>query len=631
MEQPAASAETASSSTDGVSPLFDQAGRLALRRVLLRRVLGGLRKAFWPLLIALGGLAVWAALGGGRGVGGLALAMLAAVVVGVVALVWRRRPSPYAALALWDRQTGRREAFAAAWWFEGLPSRTQAETAHYLTQMERLPAALRRLPDDLPLPRWQPLLALPAICLFALWGGWRAEARARGPELTAAMVEKAAEQARAVAALEKQAEALTGLTDEEQARLQKQLREAAELLEQSDGKTARELLDALEGKARETEKLAQRLAAQGDAWASPELTEALRRQADTADLGDAVADQQAQATGEAADALAGKLDEADGELAERLQEVLQSAQQASQPEDGERPVGAAVAAGAEALQAGRAADAVEAMRELARQMRELDGQRQTQQAMQQLAQQLRDAGSQVAGAEAGQSMAAVANPQEQGAQGGASQGQGGQQEQPALTPGESQPSQAGEMAMAAAGQEGEPGGSPGQNQPGEAPPAMLGERSPGAGRGDGQPDPGAPMLLAPVPPGAEAGEKPPEMAVIMPGGAAGGGVVPGAGAGLPPGTGSPELKAGEGSDPATSSQQALVNAQSSREGASMLRQVEGGAPKQDEVAQSGGAALTVEFLEAQEAALDEAALPPARREQVRRYFNALRQRLEGQR
>jgi hypothetical protein len=38
----------------------------------------------------------------------------------------------------------------------------------------------------------------------------------------------------------------------------------------------------------------------------------------------------------------------------------------------------------------------------------------------------------------------------------------------------------------------------------------------------------------------------------------------------------------------------------------------------------------VEFMEAQEAAMDEAALPMARREQVRRYFNALRKRLEGE-
>jgi hypothetical protein len=44
----------------------------------------------------------------------------------------------------------------------------------------------------------------------------------------------------------------------------------------------------------------------------------------------------------------------------------------------------------------------------------------------------------------------------------------------------------------------------------------------------------------------------------------------------------------------------------------------------------GSAALSVEFMEAQEAAMDEAALPTARREQVRRYFNALRKRLEEQ-
>ena len=73
---------------------------------------------------------------------------------------------------------------------------------------------------------------------------------------------------------------------------------SAEELERSEGKTAREVLDALEQRAREAEKMAERLGQKEEAWASESLTEALRKQADTADLGDAVADMRG---GEAAD------------------------------------------------------------------------------------------------------------------------------------------------------------------------------------------------------------------------------------------------------------------------------------------------------------------------------------------
>jgi hypothetical protein len=134
------------------------------------------------------------------------------------------------------------------------------------------------------------------------------------------------------------------------------------------------------------------------------------------------------------------------------------------------------------------------------------------------------------------------------------------------------------------------------------------------------------MLMAPVP-GQDAGDKPPEMAILMPGNAPNGGAVVGAGSGLPPGAGTSELKGEETAVP-ESGKSAMTTAQQTGEGASTLRQVEGGAPR-DEAVSQGSAALSVEFMEAQEAAMDEAALPTARREQVRRYFNALRKRLEG--
>jgi hypothetical protein len=57
-----------------------------------------------------------------------------------------------------------------------------------------------------------------------------------------------------------------------------------------------------------------------------------------------------------------------------------------------------------------------------------------------------------------------------------------------------------------------------------------------------------------------------------------------------------------------------------------MRSVEGGARKEDPT--RSATPTTLEAIQAEEAALDEAALPPARREQVRRYFNELRKRFE---
>lgn len=157
----------------------------------------------------------------------------------------------------------------------------------------------------------------------------------------------------------------------------------------------------------------------------------------------------------------------------------------------------------------------------------------------------------------------------------------------------------------------------------------LAPRDPNAGQGDGKPNADTPMLLAPVPPGGEP-DQPPEMAMLLPGGPPGGASMAVGGSALPPGAGKAELKPGEGTEADPSAKQSLVNARRTQEGASALRQVEGGAPRA-EAARSAAPELTVEFLQAQEAALGDSALPHSRREQVRRYFNALRQRLEGER
>jgi hypothetical protein len=70
----------------------------------------------------------------------------------------------------------------------------------------------------------------------------------------------------------------------------------------------------------------------------------------------------------------------------------------------------------------------------------------------------------------------------------------------------------------------------------------------------------------------------------------------------------------------------VVDAKPNGEGSSSTRSIEGGI--RTEAATRNAQSATLDLIKEQEAALDDSALPPARREQVRRYFNELRKRFE---
>jgi hypothetical protein len=595
-----------------------------MRRVVWRRFVALVMRVGFPVAgaMVLGAL-IGAVLGGGMVAFWVGVVGVMLLGLGMLGWAWWRRPSVYAAWALWDREAGRREAFAAAWWYELREVRTEAEERHLKVQAAELPGALGRLGVEMPVVRVGRLgwvifgLAMTGVA------GWWMDAVRRGPELSAEMVAAARVAAEQLAGMEVKAEKLAGLTEEERKGLEGQIKGAAEALSQSAGKTAREVLDALEQRAREAEKLAERVGAGEEAWASEALTEALRKQADTADLGDAVADRKGGEAADEAEALAGKIEAGGEEQTERLEGVFNEVNAAAVPEDGERLVGSGVSEVAKNLKGGDQAKASEAMRQMAQRLREMQGRQQTQAELERLAQQLREAGSQMANAGAeGEAMQALTEgSQGQSPKGGgqsgkteSAQGQGGQEGQMA------QVSEAPESS-GAGGQEGQ-AGQAGQ----QGPQLSLGEGNPNAGKGGEKPEEGTPMLMAPVP-GQDAGDKPPEMMVMMPGSSPSNGAIVGAGSGLPPGSAKSEMKGEETAVP-ESVKSALAKAEKTGEGASSVRQVEGGAPREEGVSQ-GSAGLSVEFMEAQEAAMDEAALPMARREQVRRYFNALRKRLEG--
>lgn len=550
-------------------------------------------------------------------------------LAGSLVYAWWQRPGAFSALALWDQAAGRREAFASAWWFEQRDEGGEEAQTHIAAQREFLPQALPALKNDLPLRpnRW---LLLPLM--IAILGSFISAVTAPPSDvilMDEEMTRKAAEEANKLAQTDWEKKKLAGLTDEEKQQiedLKQKLQKTATDLANAGGKDARDVLAELERRARDAEKLADELGNYKEAWASEKLVEALRKHADTADLGDSVAARNAKAAAKAADALATQLKspQINAETQGRMNETLQDVEKQSDAEDRKRTVGQNVLAAGDQMQQGKPVAAGEEFQKLADKLRDVALREQTRNELQELAQQLRDSGSSIAGqgendgamqqmSQAGQNgQSGQAGPQQQTPQVGQaqqqlnppgmgqSQGQQNQMQQPQSGQGQGQQQQ---MLSTGQGQQGPPGQ-------------------------QGQPSNGQPMLMAPVPGGAKADDKAP--IVIMPGEqnpegndgptisiAMPGGNQPGVGKADLNNTPTPKQENGN---------QSVVQAQQGNEGQSTARSVEGGTRTEQSARTATQAAL--ESIQAEEAALDEASLPPARREQVRRYFNELRKRFE---
>lgn len=597
--------------------------------VTLRRWLAVLRMTWIPATLVL----VLLILSSLRGTAGLPWLGLLLWLVGSLGYAWWRRPGEYSALALWDQAAGRREAFASAWWFEQRNEGGDFARAHIAAQQAVLPQALTALRRDLPLrpDRW---LALPL--LIAILGSFISIVTAPRSEaipMDAEMTRKAAEEAKKLAQTEWEKKKLAGLNDDERKQvedLKQQVQKTAQDLANSAGKDARNVLAELERRARDAEKLADELGGGKEAWASEKLIDALRQHADTADLGDAVAAKSAPNASKAAEALANQLKspQLSAEAKERMNDALKDVQQQSEKGDRQRTVGQNVLAAGDQMQKGSAPAAGAEFEKLADKLRDLALREQARKELQQLAQQLRDSGSSIAGQNgsdgAMQQMSQAGGQQGQrGSQGAPQVGQTPPSAQQALTPpGMGQP-QGQQNQM----QQQQPSGGNGQGQQQQM--MQMGQQGqqgqPGQPGQQGQQN--QPMLLAPVPGGKGDGKQP---AVILPGeappGESSGGLVALSGSGRDPGVGKADLN-NQPTQKQASGSQSMVQAQQNSEGQSTVRSVEGG-PRTEQSARSA-TQTALDAIQAEESALDEAALPPARREQVRRYFNELRKRFEA--
>lgn len=617
-----------------LSPAFAPVAQRVARWLALRRWIAWLGQTLWPAVAIMAVLSILTAWTDQKVWVVLLWGLLSGWLLVPLALAWWRQPGHYSDLAYWDQAAGRREAFASAWWFEQQPSLTGAESDHLSAQRLLLGEALPHLTRDLPLQphRW---LSLPLIVvLLSLFLGHVLHPPAKIATVDADMELVAKKEAERLAQAAWDKKKLEGLNAEEQEALEKltqSLKQTAEDLEKAGGKDAREVMASLEQRARDAEKLANRLHAEKDIWASDKLIQSLREHADTADLGDAVAAKNANQSAIEAEALAQQLKspQLTAEARERLSETLKDNQQHSEKEDRERPVGQHVLNAGDQIQKSESAEAGAEFQKLADKMRDLARREKSKEELEKLAQQLRDAGSNINGQNQSGSMQQMAEAGQQGQSGKAQQsaqkvgqtqpnagqngqsGQSGQSQQALQPPGLAQNEQPQQMLQ----QNPNPGAQAGQ-------PMALSQVPPGGQQGKE----GQPRLFAPIP-GQKPGDKPDAFMIGPPGQNQGQG--PSLGLSMPggkdPGAGVSELNS-EATEKLSTKNQVVVNTESNNEGQSSVRAIEGGVRK--EAASRSASQIAAEAIAAEEEALDDSALPPARREQVRRYFNELRKRFE---
>jgi hypothetical protein len=348
----------------------------------------------------------------------------------------------------------------------------------------------------------------------------------------------------------------------------------------------------------------------------------LRKHADTAELGDAVANKSTESTAKEAQKISDHLKDPQltSETRDRMTETLKDVEKQAQPGDEQRVVGSHVISSSKDMTQKLTKEASKEFQELADKMRALAQREKAREELEKLAQQLRDSGANIAG-QGTQGMQQLAG--NQGQQSGSSQNSMQQMQSmpnapqmqsmqiPGLSnmqPGQGQQGQ-GQQGMAQNMQMMTPVPGSGQQQGSK----ML---VPGKGNGSNSGKNGQPFLIAPIP-GMQPGQQSPAM---MLGGVASAG-------GLKAGNGTTAL----GNNPTEKTkptQSGVVNAASNAEGESSVRSVEGAAHTENAARNSQATAL--QSIAAEENALDESALPTARREQVRRYFTELRKRFEKQ-
>jgi len=618
------------------------AGGLALAAVAILRIAGEWRSGEGLVVLAI--LLLWLA------------AVAAHALIGL--------PQVKSALLLLDRRGNWKDCFSSAWEFLQAPSATAAQSLHLERAGARLPEALQALPSVFPLPslRWIWVAPLVAI-LFAITPWFRSTPDSRDLELTDGMKDAAAIQAEELQREVERIRNLASLTDGEKKQLEAlgvNVDAVAEKLANPDGLTTGEMLESLEGQAREAEKLAEKLGLFSDGWASAAMIESMSQQPDTADLSLFIRDKAAAPAADEALRLHGLLDDTGitGETQERMTRSLESIMLAATDEDQTRPVGERFGNASIKMHDAQPKTAAREFEELSKFFRQVAGREEALAELERLAETLREAGSEISGSEL-EKMESIAdaagtgsptpeglqaldtdtpgsNPQGIAAPGFTPDAGAGASAIPLAStpPGEAGDAQKVPVPGAAAGEskgEGEkgaksPGGEKGEQAftapvPGES--SQEGKSGSALGMSDksqkGEGEGG--MLSAPVP-GMESGQSAP-----------GAGMSLGSGASAQSGKGGDQAGTGTAAMTEEAAAEALkatgdsqVAARAGTEGESTMKSIEG--EVRAEKAARSRQEVIADFIAVEEQALDDQSLPLSRRQHVLRYFSAIRRQFE---
>jgi hypothetical protein len=616
------------------------AGALALATVAILRLAGEWRSGEGLVVLTI--LFLWLS------------AVAAHAVIGL--------PQVKSALLLLDRRGNWKDTFSSAWEFLQSPSPTAAQSLHLERAGARLPDALRGLTAVFPLPslRWVWVAPLTAL-LFAITPWLRTIPDSRDLELTEGMKDAAALQAGELQREAARIKDLASLTEEEKKQLEAlgvNVDAFAERLANPEGLTTGEMLESLEGQAREAERLAEALGLFSDGWASVEMIEAMSQQPDTADLSLFIRDKAPEPAADEALRLHALLDDPDitGEAQERVTRSLESIMQAATADDKTKPVGERFGNASTKMSDAQTKTAAREFEELSKFFREIAGREEAVEKLDRLAEALREAGSEISGSEL-EKMESIADaagtgsPTPEGLQsldtdtpGTNPQGMA----TPGFTPETGEGAPAVPIASNPPGESGEvqkvpvPGAAPGEGegaQGGKAPGGEKGEQAftapvPGEssqegksgsalgmsdksqkGEGEGG------MLSAPVP-GMESGQTAPGAGMTLGSGASS---QSGKG-GDQAGTGSAAMTEEAAAEALKATGDAQVAARAGAEGESTMKSIEGEA-RAEEAARSRQEVIA-DFIAVEEQALDDQALPLSRRQHVLRYFSAIRRQFE---
>jgi len=543
------------------------------------------------------------------------------------------RPSAVEALAHWDERAGRNEQFLSAYCFETRAdeSRGEGERLHLKIALSRLGDERARLREHIPC-RLAPRAGVAPALFVAFAGVVGSGLLDPGVYVEDARLDEAAKSAAREAGTE-MAEApdsldsLEGLTPEELKRVEKlkaSVEATAEALQKLKDETPREVLEDLERRAREAEGLAEALG-NGDADILSEgVIAELERHADTAELAAALRAKDLGKISREAEKLAKKL-RGDPTVEEqgRLEDALSRALREASATDLRNTMGRGLAEALAELKKKRLLEAADKLSNISKKFARKQQRRRSRRQLQRLANRLRSAGQKMFGSSGGLKQLKAQRYARRG-----SLRSGKLRPVGTLPPGMRRGARQGRLGVPGQQTAGLPAGTP------------IAGAQPGMGP---TPVPGGPMGQAPVP-GAAAGSM--SGAPPIPGGGPGAGAgqtpVPGGGAGAAmSAAGTPQagggvggLKAGHGTAPlgaaATrptgASSMGVVNAAAGPDGEAYVRRI-AGAMNAEEAAR-GFSGVAMQLIMAEEDALDAEPLPLSRREQVLRYFMALRRQIQ---